>query len=648
MLREQLAVLELLKNLIRGNTNNISRVTYSPQKPAFPGWDDPGWRFPRRTPESQGIASGYLADFIEELAGNERTDLHHVIVVRHGNVIAEMSVAPYVDGMWHASYSMCKTITGLAVGMLMEEGKLTPDDKVLALLDKKSLLTVKKNLTVEHLLTMTSGVMFNETGIVSGDDWVSSYLQAGIKGTPGKQFEYNSMNTYILSAIVTKVTGETLMEYLRPRLWEPLGITRVFWETCPKGITKGGWGLFINTEDAAKIGQLFLQKGMWQGKQLVPEKWILESVEKHMDTPENMGPYGYGYQVWRSGRPGSCTFNGMLGQNVVVYPDLDMVIATNAGSDELFQNCILLNIVRKYFEGDFVPDALLSENPSGYRKLLETERRFSRDGRSNISMSKGICRSNGLGIRESSRRGRQPASGGWGRRSRSGAAVRLLEEEKLKRRLDGKVYELEQQHVGLCPLVFQVFHNNYTDGIRRAAFYYERNRFYLVLEEGNELHRMEVGFGRAAVTEVSFHGEPYLLGVGGAFAKDEEGIPVLKLDIAFLEEAVRRRLKCRFPDFGERIELYWDETPGGRMITEGLGALVGDSLPTGLMEGISSRLGVDLPAILVEKTVHPIVTGKWLRENDGEAMAEQEAASEDSVISTDTASDPPRDSLQDE
>ena len=207
MLREQLAVLELLKNLIRGNTNNISRVTYSPQKPAFPGWDDPGWRFPRRTPESQGIASGYLADFIEELAGNERTDLHHVIVVRHGNVIAETSVAPYVDGMWHASYSMCKTITGLAVGMLMEEGKLTPDDKVLALLDKKSLLTVKKNLTVEHLLTMTSGVMFNETGIVSGDDWVSSYLQAGIKGTPGKQFEYNSMNTYILSAIVTKVTG---------------------------------------------------------------------------------------------------------------------------------------------------------------------------------------------------------------------------------------------------------------------------------------------------------------------------------------------------------------------------------------------------------------------------------------------------------
>ncbi len=616
MLKEQLAVMELLKNLIRGNTEGISRVTYTPQKPSFLEERPAGWRFPRAVPESKGIPSWKLAAFIRELAEEGRTDLHHVMVLRHGTVIAEVSVAPYRNGMWHASYSMCKTITGLAVGMLIEEGRLALDDKVFTLLDKKSLLSGKKNLTVEHLLTMSSGAGFNETGMVSGDDWVSSYLQSGIKGTPGKQFEYNSMNTYILSAIITKITGETLVEYLRPRLWEPLGITRVFWETCPKGICKGGWGLLISTEDAAKIGQLFLQKGKWQERQLVSEEWLKASVEKHMDSPEYMGPYGYGYQVWLGGRPGSCTLNGMLGQNVVVYPDLDMVIATNAGSDELYQNCVLLNIVRKYFEQDFEPEETLPEDPAGYRQLQEIKKCLERDG--SLWGNRGLygraprnLPTGGGHGKNKCRTGNMQRSGQklWGKREKSARGVGILKEERLKRMVDGRVYRLEQTHVGLCPLVFQVFHNNYTEGIRTAAFYYEGMRFYLVLEEGEMLHRIEVGFGHGAVSEVSFHGEPYLLGVQGVFSEDEDGRPVLKLDIAFLEEALRRKLKCYFHEPEGRIELHWDETPGGRLITEGLGALLSDSLKSGFMEMIRDKAGVDLPEILVDRTIHPIVNG---------------------------------------
>ncbi|MCI8549561.1 MAG: serine hydrolase [Lachnospiraceae bacterium] len=619
MLKEQLAVMELLKNLIRGNTEGISRVTYTPQKPSFLEDRPAGWQFSRVVPESQGIPSRKLASFIRELAEEGRIDLHHVMVLRHGMVIAEVSVAPYKNGMWHASYSMCKTITGLAVGMLIAEGRLALDDKVFTLLDKKSLLSGKKNLTVEHLLTMSSGAGFNETGMVSGDDWLSSYLQSGIKGTPGKQFEYNSMNTYILSAIITKITGETLMEYLRPRLWEPLGITRVFWETCPRGICKGGWGLLISTEDAAKIGQLFLQKGKWQGRQLVPEEWLKASVEKHMDSPEYMGPYGYGYQVWLGGRPGSCTFNGMLGQNVVVYPDLDMVIATNAGSDELYQNCVLLNIVRKYFEEDFNPEETLPEDPAGYRQLQEVKKRLERDGSlwGNRNLYGGALRAR-WNLRTGGSRGKNKYRTGnlqrnrqnlWGNREKSAEGMGVLKEERLKRMVDGRVYRLEQTHVGLCPLVFQVFHNNYTEGIRTVAFYYEDKRFYLVLEEGEMLHRIEVGFGHAAVSEVSFHGEPYLLGAQGVFSEDEDGRPVLKLDIAFLEEAVRRKVKCYFQEPEGRIELHWDETPGGRLITEGLGALLSDSLKSGFMEMIREKAGVDLPEILVDRTIHPIVTG---------------------------------------
>ena len=172
---------------------------------------------------------------------------------------------------------------------------------------------------------MASGVSFNETGAVAGSDWVKGFLEAGIHDSPGTKFEYNSMNSYMLSAVVTEITGETMMDYLRPRLWEPLGITKVFWETCPKGITKGGWGLFLTPEDAAKLGWLYRCKGVWNGQQIIAQEWIEESVKKQIDTDEDGSSCGYGYQIWPKKREGSFNFNGMLGQNVLVYPDLDLV-----------------------------------------------------------------------------------------------------------------------------------------------------------------------------------------------------------------------------------------------------------------------------------------------------------------------------------
>ena len=285
---------------------------------------------------------------------------------------------------------------------------------------------------MEHLLTMTTGVTFNETGIVSGDDWVTSYLLASTRGKPGKTFEYNSMNTYILSAIVTKITGEPMVEYLRPRLWEPLGIHQVYWETCPMGINKGGWGLFLTTEDAAKLGQLYLRKGNWEGQQLLPECWVEAATSHQEDTPENMGPYGYGYQVWLGGRPGSFTFNGMLGQNVVGYPDLDLVIATNAGSDELFQNCVLLDIVRRYFEVDFEPEEILPEDPAALRKLHDTEAALERFGTTKKKLLKRTDRAK---------------LHSW-RRKGSAGEPEFLFRERFMKALNGKRYQLNEKHVG--------------------------------------------------------------------------------------------------------------------------------------------------------------------------------------------------------
>ena len=222
-------------------------------------------------------------------------------------------------------------------------------------------------ITVENLLTMTSGVTFNESGIVSGNDWLGSFLNASVNGKPGTEFQYNSLNTYVLSAIVTKRTGETLTEYLTPRLFGPLGITKYYWETCPKGITKGGWGLFLCAEDMAKLGQLYLQRGKWNGQQLVSEYWIEISTARHLKTQNDT--YGYGYQLWMEQRPGSFEYNGMLGQNVIIYPDMDMVLVTNAGNKEMFQDCIMLNIIRKYFPVNYHPADVLPENPLSHSLL---------------------------------------------------------------------------------------------------------------------------------------------------------------------------------------------------------------------------------------------------------------------------------------
>ena len=327
--KEQLTAMEMIWGFMSGTTGHMGKTDFAPQKEAFGDFASPETYFPRVTPESEGISSEKLTQMLRELAAARHTDMHHLLVLRNGHVICECNFAPYRSGIWHATYSMCKSITGMAAGFLISEGKLSLDENVYDIFEKRNGLLQKilrPNLTVKHLLTMKSGVQFNEMGVVSGNDWVDSFLNAPVKGTPGEAFEYNSMNTYLLSAIIQERTGMKMVDYLRPRLFEPLGIRKVFWESCPAGITKGGWGLFLCPEDAAKLGVMYVNGGKFEGKQIVPAEWVAASTSVHATPPEKMGKYGYGYQVWMEERPGSFAFNGMLGQNVLGYPDTGVVI----------------------------------------------------------------------------------------------------------------------------------------------------------------------------------------------------------------------------------------------------------------------------------------------------------------------------------
>ena len=614
MAKEQIAVAELVLNMILGKTGG-TRVDYFPQKPDFPFDAVYEQAFVRATPESQGISSDLFAALLRELDASKDTDMHHFMALRHGKVICECNFAPYPKGMWHITHSMCKSITGMAIGMLIEEGKLKLNENIYDIFsDHMNAFSkiFRPVITVENLLTMTSGVTFNESGIVSGNDWLGSFLNASVNGKPGTEFQYNSLNTYVLSAIVTKRTGETLTEYLTPRLFGPLGITKYYWETCPKGITKGGWGLFLCAEDMAKLGQLYLQKGKWNGQQLVSEYWIEISTARHLKTQNDT--YGYGYQLWMEQRPGSFEYNGMLGQNVIIYPDMDMVLVTNAGNKEMFQDCIMLNIIRKYFPVNYHPADVLPENPLSYSLLKRLCGELENGENNNRSTSlRGGWKRNVVSRRKHSDKKYS---------YRISAIVDLpSDHHSFMRAVSGRTYVMEQQNIGIAPLFVQVFHNNMTDGISEISFTYDAGNFWISFTEGEVIHKLPVGFGKAADGCVDLHGEHYLVATLGEFARDENDIPVLKLEVTFIEECVKRKAHIFFHEDDE-IEIRWNETPGKKMILAGLSSITEELSGNFLYNSLlgDHNITTELLHRLMEQTIEPAVRGYLKRPEETDSI----------------------------
>ena len=645
MAKEQLAVIEMVTNMILGKTGGISKVDFVPQKIRCPEpqsivYENPGQTFPRNTPESQGIHSEHLRNLVEELAYSPDTDMHHFMVLRHGNVICETDFAPYRKGIWHITHSMCKSITGMAAGLLIDEGKLDLSENIYKIFHDKGSTWAKifrPEVTVENLMTMTSGVTFNESGIVSGNDWLESYLNAPVSEKPGTKFQYNSLNSYVLSAIITERTGMPMDEYLKPRLFDPLGITDYLWEKCPRGITKGGWGLFMHTEDMAKLGQLYLNKGKWNGKQIIPESWAEASVTKKVDSIE--GTYGYGYQLWMEERPGSFEYNGMLGQNVLIYPDVDMVIVTNAGNEELFQDNVMLNIIRKYFPVDWMPKETLPENPIAYAKLQELTERLAGKRLKNDQYYNSA-----LIIRK----------GGWKKNSsKYRVRERQTEIEKAQNQqihlltdlLDGTCYEMEQASVGLFPLVMQVMHNNMTDGISKINFYKKRTKelqqtLILCFQEGEESIELEMGWNQYIENKLSIHGETYLVAVKGELSSDVDDNPVLKVEIVYLEEAMRRKLYVTFVNdpsaskliTPEYIEIKWYESPGKALIMEGMESITTEVTKHPIYSRIRENGGIDLLHRLMGQTIEPVIKGRII---DSSEEAQQDTEVQHPEISVD-------------
>jgi CubicO group peptidase (beta-lactamase class C family) len=329
---------------------------------------------PRSTPEAEGVSSQGILDFLDA-AEDSDTEFHSFMLVRHGKVIAEGWWDPYRSDLRHTLYSTSKSFTSTAAGLAVGEERINLDDHVISFFPDELPDTISpflEEMTLRDLLTMSAGLDPDPTRLITSADsnWVRAFLALPMVNEPGSTFLYNSMATYMVSAIVQQATGEKVLDYLVPRLFEPLSITGMDWEMDAKGINTGGWGLRLKTEDMAKFGLLYLQQGVWEGNQILPEGWVEEATTLHIeqapDAPAEVKAnsdwlQGYGYQFWRC-RHDAFRADGAFGQFIVVMPEKEAVVAITAESPDMQSE---LNLVWDFLlpamgEDPLAPDPLLA------------------------------------------------------------------------------------------------------------------------------------------------------------------------------------------------------------------------------------------------------------------------------------------------
>jgi CubicO group peptidase (beta-lactamase class C family) len=313
---------------------------------------------PRSSPEAQGVSSAGLLSFVES-ADSQVEGLHSFMLVRHGHVVAEGFWSPYDALSRHQLYSLTKSFTSTAVGLAVAEGRLGIDDPVLPLFPDDAPAEASDNLKamrVRDLLSMSTG-HHAEPAFRDSERWVKAFLAEPVFHKPGTFFLYNTPATNTLAAIVEKAVGATVLEYLRPRLFEPLGIEDPRWDRDPQGRPIGGFGLYLRTEEIARFGQLYLQKGRWGGRTLVPAAWVEAATARQVSNgskPDSDWEQGYGYQFWRC-RHRAYRGDGAFGQFCVVLPEQDAVVAITSGVRNLQA---VLNVVWDRLLPALLPDRL--------------------------------------------------------------------------------------------------------------------------------------------------------------------------------------------------------------------------------------------------------------------------------------------------
>ena len=535
-IRMQSRALSLLVRLFLLNSTKAHQIPYIPQKTAIP--EVSPLQEPLAPPEETGLSSEMLDELLSSLEKQREVAMHGLLVAREGKPIVMASAPGYSTEIRHQTHSMCKTITGLCIGILVGEGRLDIDTPAYRLIGEglPPLLSKRtKAITVRHLLTMSTGVFFNEIGCVTEEDWVRSFFDSAVNFVPGTKFAYNSMNSYILSVIVEKITGMTLYEFAEERIFTPLGIPKTFWETCPRGHTKGGWGLYLSLSDMWKIGELIRGMGCYHHRRILPREWIAEMAKPHSKTPEGMGDFHYGFHIWVARDRTSLLCNGMLGQNVWIHPKNRMVVVTHASNSELFQTGPMCRIVLEQF-GKLLPREPLTENQAALDRLRAHEGCF-------------FCGRTWTHATEPTAPGRDGNI-----------------PQKLFTALTEKPYLAERNNFGILPLFMVLMQNNLPPGIRKLALSHKKGEYAVTVGEGSESCTLPLGFTDYRESILSIRGERYLIRSRAEFCDDTNGEPILKIELLFPELASARRFCLYYA--AEKPYVVLSEQPGRQLLSD--------------------------------------------------------------------------------
>ena len=526
---------DLITSIALGSDDNPSVIPHQPQKTEISERERK--TIHRAHPEKHGISSKRLYSMLCELEGERRSNVHSILLLCDGEVIMEASRDGYDGAMYHLSHSMSKTVTGMAIGTLFDDGLLRPEMRLIDVLPGYSYKDKRfEDMTVGHLLSMTAGVTFNEGGAVTDVNWTESFFASGLKFNPGSKFLYNSMNSYILARIVTKVSGKSLVELVTERIFEPLEITNYFWEMGPEGIHKGGWGLYLSAESWAKLGELIRCHGEYRGHRILSEEWVRMMTKTRVVAPREDGGFNYGYHIWCGRDNDEVLFNGMLGQNVWIHPGNKLVCVILSGNNELFANSPSLEIVRKYLSSD-MQDSLHRHD---HRILKHKERDFF-----------------------SSRRFVRPAERHRGILYWLG----IRREDKHDDRFDDLVgsYAFAHNNAGLLPLIVRAFNNNLGSSIRRMTFRRERDHVSMTVLDGGVEYEIDLGIHEYIENVIDVAGDKFIVNAMCEARVAPEGAHVYRIELCFPEMPNTRLIEITRLD-ESRVSVSLNEIPNHKII----------------------------------------------------------------------------------
>lgn len=512
--------LQLLLRLADGKTSTEPILDLPAQKPPVCRGvsSDP---LPEQTPEKQGVSSRHIAAFLNALHQDPTLRMHSVMIVRNGKILCQAAFGAQDITLPRMTFSACKSITALAIGILMDDGLLSPTDRLIDLFPEEgSILSrqLMKDLTVAHLLSMQTGNQFNEAACMTEEDWLHGFFSSPkLTSAPGEKFHYNSLNTYILAAIICRLTGMSLTDFLTKRLFAPMGIGDFYWERCPKGTEKGGWGLYMRPEDLAKLGQLIQDDGMYHGQQLVSREFLAKATSRQAEVPPHYGDYNYGWQFWVGREKNTVLFNGMLGQNVLCFRNSGITVVSHAGNDETFQQSNYFRLVDEYFGSTF--PHILPKDPLGALELRRTMASLT-------------------------------------------ASADKLPSRAAFETFAGRRFVTSAPRAasaGLLPLTLQAVQNCYSKGLQAITICGSRSKVEVLYEERGSLYHIIAGTKVPHVQTLDFDGNVFQVAAKARFTQDEDSNPVLRLQLDFLETPCTRVLKLILTP--KKILLRQEETP---------------------------------------------------------------------------------------